>query len=108
MPYGAAASTGAYSGFRAANGLSLIASASSTVIPVSAQRRTVSASIGEPGETGQGRSPSVAGEMRRPTAVKPARAAMVTRSGGETPSSVRCSSPVTLVTANAPRYELTR
>ncbi|MGH3207387.1 MAG: hypothetical protein ACRDNO_06480 [Trebonia sp.] len=70
---------------------------------MSAQRSAVSASMAEPGAMGHGRSASVAGAMRRPTASKPARAAIVTRRGGETPSSVRCSSPVMPVTAASSR-----
>ena len=42
------------------------------------------------------------GETRSPTAPNPASAAMVTRSGGETCSSVRCSSPVSRVTYRPP------
>ena len=70
-------------------GRSLIASTSSTAIPVSARRRAVWASMAEPGVIGHGRSSSVAGETRRPTAPNPAAALTVTSSGGATPSSVR-------------------
>ena len=88
---------------RRGHGRSLIASTSSTAIPVSARRRAVSASMAEPGVIGHGRSSSVAGETRKPTAPNPAAALSVTSSGGATPSSVRCSSPATRVTAASSR-----
>ena len=84
---------------RSEPGRSGIASTSSTNSPVPPQRRMVSASMGEPGDTGHASSPGVTGATRSPTASNPASAATVTNSGGATSSIVRCSSPVIRATA---------
>ena len=84
--------TGSHAGSDA--GLNAIASTSRTVTPVPPQRRMVSVSRGEPGDTGHRSSPRVTGATRRPTASNPASAAALTNPGGATSSIVRCSSPV--------------
>ena len=72
----AASSTGVNSAGRGpCHGRSLIASTSSTAIPVSARRRAVWASMAEPGVIGHGRSSSLAGGDPQADGAEPGRGA---------------------------------